>query len=65
MLTLLCTEDRKTLISSSLLLVRSSAVVTDAIKTHYPKLYWDNMEQIFPHWSSIVNDGGTQFNPFR
>lgn len=34
-----------------------TGVVTDAIKTHYPKLYWDNMEQIFPHWSSIVNDG--------
>ncbi|KAM0755913.1 SGNH hydrolase [Meredithblackwellia eburnea MCA 4105] len=37
--------------------------VASVIARELPDLHWDKLEQVFPHWASIVNDGalGPQF----
>ena len=37
--------------------------MTKAIATYLPELHWDNLEQTFPHWASIINEGSTSFSP--
>lgn len=32
--------------------------VAEAITVHLPELHWDKLEQTYPHWADIVNQGG-------
>lgn len=31
-----------------------TAAVAQVIQTQLPELHWDNLEQVFPHWSGLI-----------